>query len=326
MRVELRHLRAVCEIADAGSVTKAAARLGLATPALTTQLQRIERIFGGRLFDRDHTGVRPTELGELVLARARVLLPAAQGLEEEATRLAESLSQPAEPAAYRLGAVNGPLIGGLVARLSADQPAARITSHPSWSTVELQEMLLGDKLDFALVGMCGGALGESRAELSVRLSWELIADAPVFILLGADHPLAACDEVDLAQLADAFWAATPGDGCFADCFAAACARAGFTPRPIFETDVGGCIDLVRTGDAVALCQPTFRGSPGVAVVPLRSEGLRWRHLIGWRPGSAASAAADQVVGHARASYADAVARSSAYTRWLRGNPEPHAAR
>ncbi|NUR73178.1 MAG: LysR family transcriptional regulator [Hamadaea sp.] len=326
MRVELRHLRAVCAIADAGSVTKAAARLGLATPALTTQLQRIERIFGGRLFDRDHTGVRPTELGELVLARARVLLPAAQGLEEEATRLAESLAQPAEPAAYRIGAVNGPLIGGLVARLNAAQPAARITSHPSWSTVELQEMLLGDKLDFVLVGVCGGALGETASELTTRLSWELIADVPVFILLSADHPLAANPEVDLAQLADAFWAATPGDGCFADCFAAACARAGFAPRPIFETDVGGCIDLVRTGDAVALCQPTFRGSPGVAVVPLRADGLRWRHLIGWRPGSPSSGASDQVVAHARAAYADAVARSTAYTGWLQRHPEPYAAR
>src|SRR5262245_29277488 len=145
MRVELRHLRAVCAIADAGSVTKAAARLGLAPPALTTQLQRIERIFGGKLFHRDHTGVRPTELGELVLARARFLLPAAQGLEEEANRLAAARKQ---PAGYRIGAVNGPLIGGLVSRLLADQPETRVSTHPSWSSTELQALVLEERLDF----------------------------------------------------------------------------------------------------------------------------------------------------------------------------------
>ena len=52
MDIELRHLRVICAIAESGSVTKAAASLGLAQPALTAQLQRIERALGGPLFDR----------------------------------------------------------------------------------------------------------------------------------------------------------------------------------------------------------------------------------------------------------------------------------
>src|SRR4051812_30438711 len=66
--IELRHLRMIRAIAEAGSVTKAAAVLGLAQPALTTQLQRIERAVGGALFLRDSRGTRTTELGDLVLA------------------------------------------------------------------------------------------------------------------------------------------------------------------------------------------------------------------------------------------------------------------
>src|SRR5882757_8207816 len=65
--LELRHLRIVCAIAEAGSVTKAAAALGLAQPALATQLKRIERSLGGPLFLRDRRGTRPTPLGDLVL-------------------------------------------------------------------------------------------------------------------------------------------------------------------------------------------------------------------------------------------------------------------
>jgi DNA-binding transcriptional LysR family regulator len=51
MNLELRHLKVVCAIAETGSVTKAASTLGLAQPALTAQLQRIERTLGGPLFE-----------------------------------------------------------------------------------------------------------------------------------------------------------------------------------------------------------------------------------------------------------------------------------
>src|SRR5215212_5230948 len=109
MNLELRHLKVVVAIAETGSVTKAASLLGLAQPALTTQLQRIERSLGGPLFDRDRRGARPTALGELVLARGRILLQAMKGLEDEAARLAgggEILAR------YRFGSVNSPILGG----------------------------------------------------------------------------------------------------------------------------------------------------------------------------------------------------------------------
>jgi len=173
-------------------------------------------------------------------------------------------------------------------------------------------MVLEERLDFAIIGACGEP---AQPVLSAQLQWHLVADAPVFVLLGEDHPLAGADEVPLELLADAAWIATPGDGCFGDCFAMACARAGFTPKSLIETDLSGCIDLVAAG-GVALCQPTFRESRGVVVVPLIAKGLHWRHLIGWRPDSSAAAAAEQIVAHATEAYTDAVERSRAYVRWL----------
>ena len=117
MNLELRHLKVVCAIAETGSVTKAASLLGLAQPALTAQLQRIERTLGGPLFERDRRGARPTALGELVLSRARVLLPAMKGLQDEAARLAGAGSDDAM-SRYRIGTIGGPVVGGLVHRLS----------------------------------------------------------------------------------------------------------------------------------------------------------------------------------------------------------------
>jgi len=54
-----------------------------------------------------------------------VLLPAMKGLQDEAARLAgatgsETMSR------YRIGAVGGPILGGMVHRLSTAQPDAQM--------------------------------------------------------------------------------------------------------------------------------------------------------------------------------------------------------
>src|SRR3712207_3018677 len=147
MNLELRHLKVVCAIAETGSVTKAASMLGLAQPALTAQLQRIERTLGGPLFERDRRGARPTALGELVLARARVPLPAMKGLQDEAARMASN-GDDTGMSRYRIGASGGPIVGGLVHRLWETQPQAQITTHASYYVDELAGMVLAGKLDY----------------------------------------------------------------------------------------------------------------------------------------------------------------------------------
>jgi hypothetical protein len=85
-------------------------------------------------------------------------------------------------------------------------------------------------------------------------------------------------------------------------------------------DVAGCIDLALGGNAVVLCQPTFRLVPGLVSVPLTGAPLRWRHLLGWRPDSPAAPYAALVTQHALATYREAVARSSRYQGWLQRHP------
>lgn len=312
MRLELRHLQIVCAIADHGSVTKAASALGLAQPALTSQLQRIERSLGGPLFDRDRRGARPTALGDLVLSRARVVLPAVEGLQEEVTRLAIDR----ETRCYRVGAVNGPILSGLVHRLTAADPHAHLSTHTAWSPVELAEMLAAGRLDYILIGVCGNAAPPTSHELS----WREIAVDAVFVLLPEDHALASVDELDLADLSEEQWVATPSKSCFRECFVAECARAGFAPRNIYQGDVRTCIELVEAGDAVALCQSSFRPPPGLVSVPIAGTPLRWRHLLGWHPEGAAAAEAEQVAAYAVAAYQDAAGRLPRFRSWLAGQP------
>ena len=341
MNLELRHLKVVCAIAETGSVTKAASQLGLAQPALTAQLQRIERSLGGPLFERGRHGATPTVLGELVLARARVVLPAMKDLQDEAARLAGSENMLGR---YRIGAVNGPILGGLVKRLSADHiesgdsemsalrdATPRVTTidrrpqvitHASWWATELTDMVINGRLDFCLVGVCGDTMPGAPAD---GLTWRVVATDAVFLLLPETHELAEREEVRLGELAEAQWVTAPGDGCFGDCFAAACAREGFTPKTMYEMDTGGCIDLVGEGHAVGLCQATFRRVHGLTTVPIAGAPLRWRHLLGWHPDSPVADFADTVLEYAAAAYCDAAQRIPRYARFLEKYPHFGAA-
>jgi DNA-binding transcriptional LysR family regulator len=311
MDLELRHLKTIRAIAEAGSLTRAATALGLAQPALSAQLARIERALGGALFARSRQGVRPTALGELVLRRARVLLPGVLELQEEAVRFAHAAGRPG----LRLGATHGPLPGGLVDRLAA-AGAAPVTTFTSWSVRELATMVGEGRLDFALIGVCGDA----RPPAEDRLVWRTVGTDPVFAMLSERHPLAGRREVALADLADASWTCVPGEGCFGDCFAAACVRAGFAPVSVYETDSASSVHLAQVGRAVGLCRAMFPPTPGMAVRPLAGHPLSWRHLIGWHPRATAAASAAPVVAQARAAHAEAVARNPGYRTWLAGHP------
>lgn len=86
--LELRHLRALCAIADAGSITKAATMLGVTQPGLSAQLRAVEDIIGGPLFQRDSAGCTPTELGADVIAMARPLLDDIVEITDHARQLA----------------------------------------------------------------------------------------------------------------------------------------------------------------------------------------------------------------------------------------------
>jgi hypothetical protein len=239
-----------------------------------------------------------------------------KGLQDEATRLAGTATTMSR---YRFGGVDSPILGRLVHRLTSEQPQAQISTYASWYIDELAQMVLGGRLDYALAVVCGDATPSTE----FGLTWRTVAVDAVFVLLPEAHPLAARYEVPLAALGREQWVAAPGDGCFGDCFAAACARAGFTPRKMYETDVRGCVDLVDAGAAVALCQATFRPVSGLVTRPLAGAPLRWRLLLGWHPDAPMAPMApmaDRVLHHATTAYADSLARNPDYLAWLRRNP------
>jgi DNA-binding transcriptional LysR family regulator len=316
MELELRHLRIVCAVADAGSVTKAAAVLGLAQPAVTAQLRRIERSLGGELFERGRQGVTPTPLGELVLTRARVLLPAARELHDDAVRLAAAeRAKPSSPTRLRIGTTGGPYLAGMVRRLSDSAPSIDVTTMASFSSHDLLENVRADRLDCAVIGCCGEDPLPSAADLEVYR----VAVEPVWVMLSQSHPAADMAEVPLAALRDEQWAWLPGDGCLYECFVTACVRQGFTPRTGYESDAATCVEMSRMGRAVALCLP-IRQASGVVVRPIADAPLRWIQAMVWRPGPTSELWEKLLLPAAASAYSDLVDESTVYREWLVDQP------
>ncbi len=318
MELELRHLRIVCAVAEAGSVTKAAANLGMAQPAVTAQLRRIERLLGAELFERTRHGVSPTPLGELILARARVLLPAARDLHDDALRLAaRSRARTAPRSRLRVGTTGGAFIAGMVLMMEETDPTTEVVTTASFRALELVDQVRLDRLDCAVIGCCGEPGMPNDPEFHVRM----LAVEPVCVMLTEQHPAAGLEEVPLARLADEHWAWLPGDGCLHDCFVAACVRDGFTPKAGYESDAATCIQLAQTGRAVTLCLPT-RKAPGVGVRPLAGGPLRWVHAMVWRATyvDAAPERTEWLHQAAVAAYREVMAGAPEYVSWLARHP------
>ncbi|SEM36788.1 LysR family transcriptional regulator [Nonomuraea pusilla] len=311
MQLELRHLRTLRAIADHGSVTKAAAALGVSQPALTAQLRRIERLLGGAVFTRDHRGVAVTAFGEFVLARTRVVLAGVDDL---------LAAGPYELAgqAVRVGSFENPVVVTLVANLARALPESRVTLQTEHFVRVLVDMVANGRLDVALVADYPGH--ELRPHPSRGLG--VVAVEPVFVALPAAHPLARREEVELADLAGEPWVLPPPDGMgWPDHLLEACARAGFTPRGRYQlVEAGVRKELIGAGHAVSACQALHDPGERVAVLPLRGNPLWMRLLLIWRPSFAPHAPA--LLESARAAHAAVAARSPSYTAWtaLHGRP------
>lgn len=86
--LELRHLRTLIALRDAGSLVEAAERVHLTQSALSHQIKDLEERLGGPLFVRKTRPVEFTRVGERLLALAEQVLPQVRMAERDLARLA----------------------------------------------------------------------------------------------------------------------------------------------------------------------------------------------------------------------------------------------
>lgn len=306
MELEVRHLRALCAIADAGSLHKAARQLGVSQPSLTTQLRRIERALDGELFLRERTGCRPTPFGRTVLGRARPLLAEMAALVAEARALARGPR-------LNIGSTANRAIPGWLRRIHRRMPDFETSLMVDVSANALLRMVASGQLDVAFVHEVEGSPLRVPAGLELRV---LMEREPQFVSMSRDHPAARRPVVELQDLAADRWTVDPSVDGEWDGLRRVFAGAGLDP-PVLHADYHTATSLIVSGEAVAPCQPTSGPRDDMAIRPLSGDPLAVRLLLATRPGAHA-----EVFEDLRAAYREAALRTPPYRAWLHHHASP----
>ncbi|MFJ2609604.1 LysR family transcriptional regulator [Streptomyces sp. NPDC091279] len=306
MELEVRHLRALCAIADTGSLHRAARELGVAQPSLSTQLRRIEQELGGSLFARARTGCRPTPLGRLVLSRARPLVADLRSLVSEARAAATGGPAP------RVGSTASRALAGWLRRLRAcgQDP----TLHMNVSSNALLHMVADGQLDVAFVHEVEGLPLRVPEGLRLRV---LVGREPQFVSLPADHPATRDPVVDLRDLAQDRWMIDPTVDGEWDAVQHMFRAAGINPL-VLHGDYHTAAALVATGDVVTVCQPSCLPHPEMAVRRIAGDPLGVRLLLAARTETDLDGALPAL----EEAYWEVARQAPAYRAWLESEATP----
>jgi DNA-binding transcriptional LysR family regulator len=203
-RLRFRDLQVFFAVAECGGMAKAAAQLGLTQPAVSETIAGIESAFAVRLFDRTPHGVELTIYGRALLKRGR----AAFDELKQGMRDIEFLANPTV-GEVRIGcpeSIAGALLPPLVRQFCLEYPriALRVDPLPT-PTLELPD-LHARKLDLVVSRL---SMSHARDPFGEDLNVEVLFDDPPVVAAGANSRWARRRKIDLSELVDEPWVATP---------------------------------------------------------------------------------------------------------------------
>jgi LysR family hca operon transcriptional activator len=177
--MELRHLRYFVAVAEAGSVTVAAAReLHTSQPSLSRQIRDLEDEVGARLLTRRARGIELTPAGRAFLDHARSVLSQV----EAATEAARRAAHPAKPC-FSMGFLTGHELRWMpeALRILRDElPNIDVMISSQYSPL-LADGLSKGKIDAAFL---------RRERGSPDLAFRVLVKEPLMVVLPSNHRLA----------------------------------------------------------------------------------------------------------------------------------------
>ena len=163
--MELRSLHYFVRIAELGSITRAAAHLQIAQPALTRHVQRLEDELDAALFTRANRGVRLTEAGRKFLESAQRIL---RDTERAGDEIRAHKAHPSGKIILGANPTSCPVVvPELFARMRHQYPMIELKVVHA-GTIRLEEFVVDGRVDLALLA----ELSRSRLIASTRLAEE----------------------------------------------------------------------------------------------------------------------------------------------------------
>ncbi len=273
--MELRHLKYFVAVAEELNVRRAAERLRVAQPALSTQIKALEEELEARLFQRTTRSVLLTDAGRVFLEEARGVLSAAGKAEQAARKAHHGIV-----GTLRLGMIAPaatPRLAKVLRGFHQKFPGVQLAIFELTSVEQLRRLRAGE-LD---IGLLRPPVGYPE------LAWFFAEQSQQVLAAPSGHRLASKREL--------VWKDFDGEGLvmiqpaqqhgFYDAFLAACAKAGAQVHPAqYAHDIQTKLWLVSAGFGIApttAAQAPFR-RPGLVFRPLPPGLPPVRTALAWR--------------------------------------------
>ena len=260
--MELRQLRYFIAVAEESNFSRAARRLHVSQPPLSTQIRSLEEELGVRLLERSNRGVTLTAAGAVLLEEARAVLARLEQAKGKAQR-----AHRGDTGRLSVGFVSIADYGILPPALKSFRaafPRVEVELHELTTDAQIPELGAG-RLD---LGIALAPVDEPDLEFECLLREELVLAAP------SAHPaIRGAGPVDLRVLAKESFIVAPRDiapGLY-DLTISYCRSFGFAPRITQQArQMQTVIGLVSSGMGFALVPVSVRN--------LRRAGVQYRGL------------------------------------------------
>jgi LysR family transcriptional regulator, cys regulon transcriptional activator len=174
----LKPLRAFCQTVRLGSVSRASEALYVSQPAITLQLQALERELGVGLFERSGRRLTPTREGQLLYELAQPLVESLDGLGSSFREKVRGLDAGELNIAANSSTILY-LLPKIVEHFRSQHPDVRLTLHNAVSA-DGTDLLRSDAVDLAVGSML---------DVPQDLSYEPVYRFEPLLIAPPDHPL-----------------------------------------------------------------------------------------------------------------------------------------
>ena len=266
----LQQLHYIVALDEHRHFVRAAAACFVTQPTLTMQVRKLEEELEVELFDRRMQPIRPTAIGERIIAQARVVMREAEQLRSLVDELHEGLT-----GSYRIGVIHtlAPyLLPLFLPRFAQGHPDVRLTIDERKTSRILKGLRRGE-LDLGILVTPVNAPDLEEVPLF---------NEPFLAYLPMDHPLARRKRLDRSDIRDQpLWVLSEGH-CFREHTLSLCDRpsAGGNENLLYESgSIETLKQMVRHGSGMTLV-PELSVAPGDPHVrrfkspePVRQVGL-----------------------------------------------------
>jgi DNA-binding transcriptional LysR family regulator len=269
---DLRRLRAFHAVAESGSFSAAANKLGYAQSVVSRHVAALEREFGLMLVNRGTRPVSVTDAGVRLLRHATAVLGHVTAAEDELRAVAGLQSGTLRLGAF-LSACNS-FVPAALARFDSAHPDVEVQVEQLEEPEALRRLRSGD-LDVAVVWRLWQPAEPSGQRREEGFEQVHLADDPYRVVLPAKHPLGRRRELRLAELAGERFNVPPAEGStlpYRRMLERLCREAGFEPDVAYVVqDVTVARAFVAAGLSVALMPELTIPKPraDVVVTPVR---------------------------------------------------------